>query len=339
MSKRRFPAILILMIALIVSVAAMGQADAQYPKVFFDARGGTFPNGTEKFVLSIQKGEKIVFPSEPKKEGFVFCGWYTKAGGGGERIQPSAVSEDDLNCFAWWAPIEQTEVYTVSVVWVDSAADGAEYEYRYHFVESGTGAQYSLTLDETDIWKKSAKMTEMRAQIRLPKRTPSGKTASYGAGSQDSPFLVRGAAVYAISYQETGERGDAADQSTYFRRVRLCRRMIAPNVRVGFVNAPAQEFVLTLRYKPIAKGQNTAEATASCLPGDAQTSVSLLKLFGSKLPELGYLALDEVDFQLNYLGRNEYVLEAKPIEGFTLELEGNASDGWAVTYTKNNSEE
>lgn len=341
MIKRKLLAILILAIILLLPVtpaypSEMDQTtETRTVEILFDAAGGSFPEGVELMAASGQPGALISFPSDPARADQIFVGWYTKRNGKSERVQPPvAVPDSDFSCYAKWIPKKDSDVYTVSVIWFDSVSDPQDFRYDYPFIEKNTSALYRLTLSSSDMTQATQGKTTLQKQVRLPKKNDRKSWAAYDTDRRQDYFMVNNGVTYTCSYRESGVRtGTWGDQNTYFNRVLLLRRTIEPNLLIRFVNAPVQQVELALTYQPVMKGVRMAKVSASVLPTGEETTFNLLKIFAKRTAELGYFALDETNYRLDYLGQNTYILEPGPLNGLTASVEGSAQDGWIVTYT------
>lgn len=84
----------------------------------FDANGGKFEDGSDKFGARVPKGDKIGkhFPNpNPTKEGFEFDGWRAKAGGeNGTPVSPDQVINKSTTLIARWKAPETKPKYKIS---------------------------------------------------------------------------------------------------------------------------------------------------------------------------------------------------------------------------------
>lgn len=96
--------------------------------VTFDAQGGTESPGEQ----TVPDGEKAEMPEAPRKEGYIFAGWFTAHGGRDARwawdFEQSV--EEDMTLYAGWYPAGNTG-YTVRHI--------TEGEQEPFYEEEGTG--------------------------------------------------------------------------------------------------------------------------------------------------------------------------------------------------------
>lgn len=62
-------------------------------------------NDTENITIEgIKSGETIQLPPEPKKQGYIFGGWYTEQDGKGDEFTAETIVKDNLIVYAYWIP-------------------------------------------------------------------------------------------------------------------------------------------------------------------------------------------------------------------------------------------
>ena len=78
--------------------------------VTFDAQGGTPAQDS----LSVAKGNTVVLPTAPTRDGYVFGGWYTQKDGAGAQFTKDSVVNADVTVYAKWTTNTVVVTYTVT---------------------------------------------------------------------------------------------------------------------------------------------------------------------------------------------------------------------------------
>lgn len=83
--------------ALMASAPVIGSGAGRYYTVNFDSNGGSTVESQQ-----VKEGETVQIPSDPKKEGFAFIGWYLGGEGYTACYNFSAALQEDLTLYAKW---------------------------------------------------------------------------------------------------------------------------------------------------------------------------------------------------------------------------------------------
>ena len=323
-------------VLLVLSVLLLGTlnvaATAAPSMITLDAKEGRFEDGSTSMQLDLSQATQLPTPS---REGFAFGGWFTQENGQSEALRlPSKEVQMAETFFARWVPLSASDLFTVSVLWVDSTGQAAP-GYTYRFLEQATGAQIDLLIAPDQDQDPQSQVARYTAQIHLPKTAPDGSPAVYGTvADADYGIVWHNGVAYTGSYREA-LRPEGADRAMYFQRERMFRRMIHPTLSVRWEGVSPSDLPLTFSAQP-AFGKASTWQVSVTLPADDKQSqeVALFDLLSAERGQLFDLAWDELDYLMTYRGHNEYSLSALAPEGCEALVTGDARTGFTLTITK-----
>lgn len=323
----------LLIMSMLLGAGLQGAALAASPAVTLDAVGGSFEGGSGAMELDLLSATQL---PTPRREGFAFGGWFTKEDGQGDALRlPREPGQDAQRYLARWVPLKDSDLFTVSILWVDSTGQAAP-GYCYRFLDQASGAQIDLPVEPVQDLDPQAQVARYTAKIHLPKAAPDGSPAVYGTVADEGYGIVWQEGIpYTASYREALVRGEGSADALYFQRERLFRRMIHPTLSVRFEGVSPSDLSLTLSAQPAFGSPGKQEVSATLPSASSQSGeVSLLDLLTADRGKLLDFAWDEVDYLLNYQGHNQYALSAAAPEGSAVEITGDALKGFTLTIRK-----